>query len=214
MPVKKLDKFCTVFCYDNYVCIYFVSIFAGKNYELYFTSTSPQSSRYFLLNADDSQAVRIAVWYSQPYRMDVYYQEKLILPVNGRFGIDNAYILSPPPVGEPFAYHPNATKDPAATNWFDRDSGLLYFVLRGSDPINIVTTKQIIVSFMYPAMTANDFYGERIVELLAAFFDLPPSKVRVVNIVSAQQNKRRRRRRSTERDQIVVEIGDVPNNGK
>ncbi|XP_052063691.1 fibrocystin-L-like [Mytilus californianus] len=183
----------------------------GKNYQLYFTSTSPRSSRYFLLNADDSQAVRIAVWYSQPYRMDVYYQKKLVLPVNGRFGIDNAYILSPPPVGKPFAYHPNATKDPAGTNWFDRDSGLLYFVVRGSDPISIVTTKQIIVSFMYPAMTASDFYGERIVELLAAFFDLPPSKVRVVNIVSAQQNKRRRRKRSTERDQIVVEIGDVPN---
>lgn len=166
-----------------------------------------------LLNSDNTQAVGLAVWYSQPYRLDVYYQDNHVMPVNGRWKSD-AYILDPPPVGQPDAYKPNVTTDAAGTNYFDRDTGILYLIVKGPEPVNVKTVEQVIINFQYPALTVDAFYGEKIVEYLAAFFDLPPEKVRVVDIVSAQQSSGRRKKRSTGYDQIIIEVSDTPSSSK
>lgn len=166
-----------------------------------------------MLNSDDTEAVGLQIWYSQPYRLDVYYNDAHVMPVNGRWKF-GAYILDPPPVGQPFAYRPNVTTDAAGTNWFDRDSGILYFIVKGPSDITVKTVEQVIINFQYPAQSVDDFYGEKIVEYLAAFFDLPPEKVRVVDIVSAQQSSGRRRKRSTGNDEIIIEISDSPSPSK
>ena len=70
----------------------------------------------------------------------------------------------------------------------------------------------IIVSFGLPAMTVEDFYGANIVENLAAFLNIPLTKVRVVNVIS-KSSRRRRRRRSDGGVSVEVEIGDEPASG-
>jgi hypothetical protein len=68
------------------------------------------------------------------------------------------------------------------------------------------------VSFGLPALTVAEFYGDNIIENLAAFLNIPLTKVRIINVVSASGNGRRKR--STSGVTVVVEIGDEPSTGK
>lgn len=189
-------------------------IFSEKNYLMHFTSTTAQKLRYFLLNSQPTEAVRMEVWYSQPFRLDVYHDGSFVMPTNGRFYKDR-YLLDPPPQGNPDYHKPNVLTDPAGTNWFDRDAGILFFVVKGPKPITVETVQEVIVSFQFPSMTVDEFYGEQMVQYLAAFLNVPMSKVRVVEIVSASsQTSGRRRKRSVSDDVVVVAISDPPNNSK
>lgn len=192
--------------------------FTGKDYLLHYTSTSPQNSRFFLLNAKDTDCIVLSVWYSQPWRLDVYHDKVYVKPENVRFvNPGNRYIIDPPPVGQPDFYKPNVTgcQDVAGASYFDRDSGILTFNIRGSKPIEIKTVDVIIVSFQFPAMKETDFYGENIVMNIAAFCDIDPSRVRITNIVRETPSVGRRKKRSTSGDitGFSVEIGNPPTTG-
>ena len=54
---------------------------------------------------------------------------------------------------------------------------MLYWVMCGGSEITVVTREVFIVAFTLPAMTEVEFYGERVVENLAAFLDIDPDKV-------------------------------------
>ena len=62
-------------------------------------------------------------------------------------------------------------------------------------------------------MTVEDFYGANIVENLAAFLNIPLTKVRVVNVIS-ENGGSGRRKRNTDGTTVEVEIGDEPASGK
>lgn len=192
--------------------------FTGKDYLLHYTSTSPQNSRFFLLNAKDTDCIVLSVWYSQPWRLDVYHDKVYVKPENVRFvNPGNRYIIDPPPVGQPDFFKPNVTgcQDVAGASYFDRDSGILTFNIRGSKPIEIKTVDVIIVSFQFPAMKETEFYGENIVMNIAAFCDIDPSRVRITNIVRETPSVGRRKKRSTSGDitGFSVEIGNPPTTG-
>ena len=94
----------------------------------------------------------------------------------------------------------------------DFERGEHTIIIRGSTPVEVITQEVIIVSFGLPAMTVVDFYGANIVENLAAFLNIPLTKVRVVNVVSELSGSRRRRRNS-DGISVEVEIGDEPTSG-
>ena len=94
----------------------------------------------------------------------------------------------------------------------DFERGEHTIIIRGSTPVEVITQEVIIVSFGLPAMTVEDFYGANIVENLAAFLNIPLTKVRVVNVVSESSGSRRRRRNS-DGISVEVEIGDEPTSG-
>jgi len=97
------------------------------------------------------------------------------------------------------------------TNYFDRDRGELTFIIQGQQRIDIVSRKTIIVSFSLPAMTESEFFGTNIIENIAAFLNIPLSKVRIMSVVSETAA---RKRRSESGITAVLEIGDEPVDSK
>ena len=97
------------------------------------------------------------------------------------------------------------------TNKVDHERGEHTIIIKGSTPVEVVTNEVIIVSFGLPAMTVEDFYGANIVENLAAFLNIPLTKVRVVNVVSESG---KRRKRNSDGIKVEVEIGDEPASSK
>lgn len=62
------------------------------------------------------------------------------------------------------------------------------------------------------AVSVDDFFKENLLSHLVALLGIEPSRVRIVDIVSASGSRRRRRRRRSSADvsQVVIEIGDPP----
>lgn len=75
----------------------------------------------------------------------------------------------------------------------------------------MISQDTIIVSFGLPAMTVDDFFGDNLVENLAAFLNIPLTKVRIMNVVSESSSGRRKR--STDGITVEVEIGNEPTSG-
>jgi hypothetical protein len=87
---------------------------------------------------------------------------------------------------------PDLSTDDKGANWWDRDEQLLWFVLGGGDPVDIVTSANIIVTFNVPTQTVDEFFSvDRIAENFALFFDIPASKVKVVKAVREGGRKKR-----------------------
>ena len=180
-----------------------LSYFTGKEYELYYTGTSPQKSRLHLLNADSSQAIRIGIWYQRPYRLDVFKNKLYQVPENAGLDSQGRQILNQPTT--PGQYMPNVAVDQSGVNYFDRATNMLHIVVRGKEPIDIIQTPVVVVTFRLPAMTDEEFFGEQIVRNLALFLDIPPEKIRIAKVVRA--NGRRKRAASME---VEIEITNQP----
>lgn len=170
--------------------------------------------RYFLLNTEDTDCVVLGVFYTTPYRLDLYMDGTLVFPKNYEGKLINGelvYTLKPTTfINE---YVP-VLSDPAGSNWFDRNEGMFYFQMCGPAAVEVRTQLAVIISFKYPPATIDEFYGELIVEYIVEFFNIPYTKVRVVDIVRADSS--RRRKRSTEdikNDVITLEISDAPSYG-
>lgn len=100
----------------------------------------------------------------------------------------------------------------SGTNYFDRESGKLTFIILGPQRVDIKTVESIMISLGLPSLTTEQFFGENIVENMASFLNIPLTKVRVVSVVSASNS--RRRKRSGTGITVEIEIGDEPVNGK
>jgi hypothetical protein len=150
------------------------------------------------------------VWYSRPNRLDVYVNGRLVLPLNGETK-NGRYILNAP--SYPGEFMPNVTSDVTGSNYIDRDTQVLHIIVRGPAPVVVKTYPVILVSFSIPPMTVDEFFGDNIIQNLAAFLNIPPSKVRIVNIVNEQTAGKRRRRRDAQNTVIYLEVGDEPVDG-
>ncbi|XP_069478237.1 fibrocystin-L-like [Ambystoma mexicanum] len=178
----------------------------NKSFEIYFSSTSPQKLRLRLLNADDSKAVRVAIFYASPQRLDVYANQVLVSPTNADWTSQNTdYTLLEP--SYPGQYLPSLTSSVAGENFFDSEYKMMYVLLRGSTPVEIRTTPKLVIAFNLPPMTVDEFFGPNLVNNLAAFLKIPSSKIRITKII---RESRRRRRRSTGQMSVLVEIADPP----
>ncbi|XP_069478189.1 fibrocystin-L-like [Ambystoma mexicanum] len=178
----------------------------NKSFEIYFSSTSPQKLRLRLLNADDSKAVRVAIFYASPQRLDVYANQVLVSPTNADWTSQNTdYTLLEP--SYPGQYLPSLSSSVAGENFFDSEYKMMYVLLRGSTPVEIRTTPKLVIAFNLPPMTVDEFFGPNLVNNLAAFLKIPSSKIRITKII---RESRRRRRRSTGQMSVLVEIADPP----
>ncbi len=104
---------------------------------------------------------------------------------------------------------PNVTTDSHGANYFDRSTNIQYILLRGPTPLDIKTSPLIVVSFNMPAMSSDDFYGEELVNNLAAFLGIPASKIKVAEAVREGS----RRKRSSHTILVKLEISNQPGNG-
>ncbi|KAJ8389419.1 hypothetical protein AAFF_G00119570 [Aldrovandia affinis] len=195
----------------GYTCQQRVSLFhsivaTNKSFDIFFTSTSPQKLRFMLLNADSSKAVRVAVFYSNPQRLDVYVNNDLIAPTNALWNDDNSdYTLKEPSFeGE---YVPQLNSTVHGSNFFDSTYKMLNILVRGSTPVEIRTSPLLFIAFRLPAMTIDEFFGESLVRNLALFLKVPTNMIRITKVI--REDSARRRRRSTGLT-VEVEIGQPP----
>ncbi|XP_071793632.1 fibrocystin-L-like isoform X1 [Asterias amurensis] len=191
------------------ISTFYTLIATGKEYEVYFTSTNPQTLRFHLLNSDDSQAVVIGIWYANPQRLDVYYQDRYVTPNNADFSSGEFTWKAKDPSLPADQYNPSVSSGIYGENYFDRDTQTLWMLIKGPVPIEIRTTAVIMVTFGVPAVSVDDFYEENLVRNLAGLLNIDESQIRIVDVVSEASGRRRRRAVEGETE-VVVEIGPQP----
>nr|XP_009292515.1 fibrocystin-L isoform X2 [Danio rerio] len=195
---------------SGYTCRKRISLFhaivaTNKSFDIYFTSTTPQKLRLMLLNAGPTESVRVAVFYSNPQRLDVYVNNSLVGPTNAQWNVDKTdyTLLEPTYTGQYFPSF-NASH---GSNFLDQDYKMMNILLRGSDPVQIRTSPVLFVAFNLPAMTEAEFFGPNLINNLAAFLKIPPYKIRITKIIREGTNARRRRSTGLT---VQVEIREPP----
>ncbi|XP_025757857.1 PKHD1 like 1, tandem duplicate 1 isoform X2 [Oreochromis niloticus] len=182
---------------SGYTCQRRLSLFhsivaTGHSFDVYFTSVSPQKLRLMMLNSNPSESIVVSVFYSNPQRLDVYFNNQLIAPTNAEWNADNTdYILKKPILAGQYVPELNAT---AGTNYFDQDYKMLKVVLRGSQPVEIRTAPVLVIAFGFPAMTEEEFYGDSLIQNLAVFLKVPPNMIRISKVIRENGGARRRKR--------------------
>ncbi|CAJ1082786.1 fibrocystin-L-like [Xyrichtys novacula] len=183
-------------------------IMPAKEYvEIYFSSTSPQKLRFMMLNAKQSESIRLGVFFSKPQRTDVYVNDKLIAPTNAEWYEDKSDFELKKPI-YPGQYIPQMNAS-TGSNFFDPDTKMLKFIVRGSDPIEVRISPILFLSFDLPTMTEDQFFEDDLVNNLAVFLKIPAKMIRVTNIIR-EGGGARRRRRSAQGLQVEVEIKVPP----
>ncbi|XP_078542272.1 fibrocystin-L-like [Lissotriton helveticus] len=196
---------------SGYTCRRRVSLFhsivtSGKHFDIFFTSTSPQKLRLMLLNVDDTKAVRVAIYYSNPQRLDVYVNNVFVGPKNADWNADRTDFTYKEPK-YPGEYEPTLNSTTHGENYFDSTYQMLYILLRGSTPVEVRTSPLLMIGFNLPAMTTDQFYeGKNLVNNLAIFLKIPANKIRITKIIKASS---KRRKRATGLS-VTVQISEPP----
>ncbi|XP_072530724.1 PKHD1 like 1, tandem duplicate 1 [Salminus brasiliensis] len=195
----------------GYTCQKRVSLFhsivaTNQSFDIFFTSTSPQKLRLMLLNAKPTETVRVAIFYSNPQRLDVYVNNLLVAPNNAQWNQAKTdyTLLEPSYSGQ---YIPNLNSL-LGSNFFDPDYKMLHVLLRGSSPVEIRTSPVLFIAFNLPAMNEAEFFGDKLVTNLALFLRVPANMIRITKIVREGSARRKRGTGLT----VEVEIKQPPVN--
>ncbi|XP_066933159.1 fibrocystin-L-like [Clytia hemisphaerica] len=182
----------------------------GKDYEIYLTSYNPKNMRFMMVDADEEDTILIQLYNPKPQRLDVYFDGSYVQPKNTEEINGEIKRLSNDP-NNPNKYLPVLSDSPGS-NWFDTQSMLLHMVIKGKGEFIIKTQNVILVNFAFSqeSLTEDEFFGENIVNNLAAFLGIPNEKIRVMEIVSASSERKRRTTEDSQLTTITLEIGDSP----
>ncbi|ESO84871.1 hypothetical protein LOTGIDRAFT_131466, partial [Lottia gigantea] len=194
---------------SGYTCRKRISTFQAmtaidKFHDIYFTGTTPQHLRFYLLDTESTQGIRVGVWYATPNRLDVHVNGQYVVPNNGEMK-DGRLVLKPSSTSVEFM---PAVSQPSGSNYVKRDENMMFFVIKGSDRIDITLASVVVVSFSLPEMTIDEFFGENLIQNMAAFLGVDPRKVRIVDVV--REDSGSRRKRQTGSIKLIIEIGDEP----
>ncbi|XP_052804443.1 fibrocystin-L-like isoform X2 [Mya arenaria] len=172
--------------------------------DIYLSSTQPDKMRFFKLDGADENCVVIRFYYLNPNRIDIYTDggSNHVLPKNG-WEDDGVFKFR----NEPGVDYKPTCSDAHGSNYIDRVARQLYFVLKGNTDVRLTRANVVLVSLGLPGMSEEDFFGQNIIENLAAILGIPLTKVRVVEITS---NSLRRRKRAVGTLEVVIEVGDAP----
>ncbi|XP_066271168.1 fibrocystin-L-like [Branchiostoma lanceolatum] len=187
----------------GYTCSKRISTFMGvaalgQDYLIHYTGVSPRESRYFMLNADDDDTLVVGIYFSNPERLDVYADGIYVLPKNDAGDGDGTVLAGD---------HSPTHQDAAGANFMDIEMQTLYFTMKGSAIIDIMTSDVITIAFGLPPVTVDDFFGPNLANNLCGFLNIPLGKVRRMNVVSEGG---KRRRRAAGGVTVHLQIGDPP----
>jgi hypothetical protein len=173
---------------------YQTNVKGGLHYDVWFTATPPQTTRIRAFSNDEN--VRLAVWFPHPQRMDVYKVDKTTgertyVQAENMDLMDDGVLMPRVPTFRE-EYIP-AIGSPHGNNYQIRDEQLLFITLTGEEEmLELKTAPVVLMSFGFPPVDIDDFFEENLIANLMAFFGLPPSKVRIVNIVRENSVRKRR----------------------
>jgi hypothetical protein len=188
----------------GFTCLKRLSTFHGvvstqKRYQLFFSSTNPQRTRFMLLNGNPSDKIILGYFYKTAQRLDVYCKDVLIQATNAnttRFVSDQSVFVP-------------RLSQPGGTNYFNRTEQMLYVVLQGREPVLVVNSPVIMVSFTL-GVSVDEFFGPNLLNNLIFALNIDPKTVRIVNIVSARTTTNQKRQTNSGGVSVQVEIGDPP----
>ncbi|CAF0756351.1 unnamed protein product [Brachionus calyciflorus] len=195
----------------GYTCQKRVSSFmaivsSGRNFDIYLSSTPPKQLRFRLVNADSSFKIRLSMHYFASNRIDVYKNERFVLPTNGyyeegkmKFNVTTNNLNS---------FMPTVASE-SGTNLAVRDHRKVYATMSGSDYLDFKTAAAIVLKFGVPAITPEAFFDEKnLVRNFADLLGIDPSRIRKVNII--RESRRKRQASSVRYFELV--IFDNPSN--
>ena len=133
------NGWCGGYTCQERISTFFGVIATGLYYTMALTSTNPQNMAMHLLNANNDQAIVIAIIYTSPQRLDVYHDGAYIVP-NNAIMLKNGNLEYETGTAEDFI--PTMTQHHGA-NYYDRDSKQLHILMRGDRPYVIRTTAVI-----------------------------------------------------------------------
>ncbi|KAK3740701.1 hypothetical protein QZH41_019065 [Actinostola sp. cb2023] len=203
----------------GYTCQERLSTFYGvvasdMKYSLYFTSYAPQKVRFHLLNSNETQVVRIGVYYKEPQRKDVYRRgmcgRLYMYPTNADLAAGQ-FKLKDIPSGAAKDYYYPPLSSISGSNYFDDDSNTLFVIVRGPEPVDIHTSPVVQIILSVQTVTVDEFFKNNLIQNLADLLGCDPSLIRYMDVISAS----RRRRRAVSGDtKIVMQIANNPDPGQ
>eukprot|EP00794_Sanderia_malayensis_P006712 gene6712-7474_t len=201
-------------CCHGYTCQERISTFytvvaSQLKYTLHFTSFNPHKTRLHFLNSKSTDAILISIYYAKPQRLDVYFRGVYILPTNAKLQGQDFELMQKDPAKPANQYLPTFSGNPGL-NYFDNAEKLLHILVKGSEFFEIRTTPviQLSMGVSTTSVSTSDFFKKNLVKNLAALLGIDPSKVRVMEVISASGT--RRRRATSSLSYVNVQIGDPP----
>lgn len=160
------------------------TVAVNRSYDLAFTGTNPQHIRLYFpsgggettLAGHETTRVLIALFYSNPEKLEVFYRQKLVLPLEHHMKAANSYN---------FTMRKPVITDPCGSNAFAAWENKLYVLVCGGVPgVEIKTVKKVVLS-LGMELSTEDFFDEHyLVRNLASLFGIPADRMRVPKIVA------------------------------
>ena len=163
------------------VSTFFASIIPSKNYDIYLTSTPPDTLRFRILNSDSSYKIRLSMYYFTSMRIDLYLNGVYVPPTNAFYIGKNMVIKN---VSSQISSYKPSFVNASGVNIFDNHQ--IFFSMSGGDVIDLKIASVLFIGFNVPAMTADEFFEPTtLVNNFATLLGLSPSQIKTVNIISA-----------------------------
>jgi hypothetical protein len=133
------NGWCGGYTCQERISTFFGIVASGLSYTMALTSTNPQRMALHLLNAEEDQSILIAIFYTNPQRLDVYSDGQYVVPNNAMM-LENGNLEYQTGTVEDFV---PTLDQPHGANYYDRDRKQLHILLRGDRPYEIRTTPVI-----------------------------------------------------------------------
>lgn len=182
----------------GYACLrrlmtFWSTVATNRSYDIAFTATNPQHLRLILPygsgEADDTPGANlegsrllVSIFYSNPEKLEVYWNRRKVLPLEHMFTSSNSYN---------FSMRKPIIDDPCGSNAFAGWENKLYVVLCGGVPgVEIKTIKTVVLSIGIELPTENFFDSHYLVRNIASLFGIPASRMRIPKIVAGSTRRR------------------------
>jgi hypothetical protein len=133
------NGWCGGYTCQERISTFFGIVASGLSYTMALTSTNPQRMAFHLLNAEEDQSILIAIFYTNPQRLDVYSDGQYVVPNNAMM-LENGNLEYQTGTVEDFV---PTLDQPHGANYYERDRKQLHILLRGDRPYEILTTPVI-----------------------------------------------------------------------
>ncbi|KAJ3088845.1 Fibrocystin-L [Quaeritorhiza haematococci] len=158
----------------------------NRTYQVAFTGSNPSKMRFFHLNAKNSDAIIVNIYWRTSQVLSVYVSGSRIPPLDVNATRDASY--------NPANFAPQLTMANGA-NYFNRQEQIIQIVLKGSEPIIIDTSPAVEIGLGVSVGSAQEFYDNapNLMANLIGFLGVDPKTVRVASIVPETTGGRRKR---------------------
>ena len=168
----------------------FMSIIAnGHSFDVYLTSTPPETLRFRILNANAMFKVRLSMHYFTSMRIDLYLNGKYIEPSNAIY--ENGHMELLKYDDTTLSNYKPTVHNASGVNLYHKPDRKVYFAMDGTSIIDLKIAPVLFVRFGVPAVTPEQFFSKNtVIGNFAYLLDIEPSKIRRVEIIRASKKKR------------------------